>query len=223
MEFKQDWRYFQWEVVKAIANNSVARAAVLIPLAGYLILFNDEIATFISFNTIAGVEGEMDSPFFLTGLSKVRLVFFGSMSIFVANIVYRAFRPPVLDATESDIDFSTRVAEAYSVHEIAAMDREVHSDKWTPRTEAFWIILGKPRARKTVVAGYRPDARKQMFSDYADYIHLLSREWWRGRMNQFRIARMLTLLLAALGYLFLALPTLDITQAVVRDILSNLM
>ena len=47
-----------WETVKAVANNDFTRVVGLIPIAGYLILFNDEIVGMLSFDALAGVGGD---------------------------------------------------------------------------------------------------------------------------------------------------------------------
>jgi hypothetical protein len=79
MKPSTDWKGVRWDAVQGIANNDFTRVVALIPIVGYLILFNDEIAGIASFDALAGV-GEADgSPFFLDGLTKLRLVFFGSL------------------------------------------------------------------------------------------------------------------------------------------------
>lgn len=44
MKPSTDWKGVRWESVKGVANNDFTRVVALIPIAGYLILFNDEIA-----------------------------------------------------------------------------------------------------------------------------------------------------------------------------------
>ena len=220
MNFTSDWQIIHWDRVKGVASNDLTRVVSLVPLAGYLILFNDEIATFISFDTIAGVSGDGLAPFVLGGLAKLRLVFFGSLFVLFSFLIFRAFRPGVLENSGADLEFAARVRESYSVYQIASMEREVLSDSWTPRTEDFWIVQGQTRARKPVVSGFRPDSRSSMFRERSDYIHFLACEWWAGKMHTFRGARIASVLFGLVGYFLLALPTLDIAQAVTRDILG---
>lgn len=66
MKFYSDWKIAQWYSVEKIANNELARIVGLVPLVGYLILFNDEIAGIASFGTIAGVDNDDVSPFILS-------------------------------------------------------------------------------------------------------------------------------------------------------------
>jgi hypothetical protein len=218
MRFTSDWRIAHWSSVKGVASNDLTRIVGLIPLVGYLILFNDEIAKFISFDMIAGVGHDAASPFVLGNIIKLRLVFFGSLFVLFSYLIFRVFRPSVLERSNGDLEFSTRVRDSYSVYEIASMEAEVYSDTWKPRTEALWIVNGRMRSRKPVVSGFRPDARSYMFTHHGDYIHFVAREWWAGRMHTFRGARLASMFFGITGYVLLAVPTLDIAQAVLRDI-----
>ncbi|NVO56874.1 hypothetical protein HW561_13855 [Rhodobacteraceae bacterium B1Z28] len=222
MKFHSDWKFTQWQSVERVANNDLTRVVALVPIIGYLILFNDQIAEIASFRVIAGVEPGAETPFFLTGVAKMRLVFFGSLLLLFSNLIFKAFRPHVLELAKGDIEFAARVSERYSVHELADMETHVFSDYWKPRLPLFWKVLDELRSKKPVVSGYRPDVRNAMFNAHGDYISYLSREWWTGEMHTFRLARVASLSLGIAGIFLLAIPTLDITQAVVGDVLLKL-
>lgn len=177
MNFHSDWKITQWYCVEKVASNDLSRIIGFIPLIGYLILFNDEIANITSFRTIAGLEHGNASPFILSSLAKMRLVFFGSLFVLFANLIFRVFRPQVLELSKGDIEFSTRVRDSYSVHELKSMEADVYSEQWKARLPTFWKAFGGLRGEKPVISGYRPDVRARMFSDHGDYIHFLAREW----------------------------------------------
>ena len=217
-KYHADWRYTQWRFIKTIANNDLSRIIGLVPLAGYLILFNDEIARFASFDTLAGVTDQAGTTFLFQSVTKLRLVFFGSLLVFGSNVIYRIWHPPVLDGSSSEIEFASRVRQDYTVPEIASMEAQVYSEGWHPRLEIFWVFLDSMRKRP-ILQGYRPDVRGHMLGDHGDYISFLAREWWVGMMHSNRPARLAALALGTAGYALLAFPTIDIAQAVVRDML----
>jgi len=221
MKLRNDWKRLRWESVKGVANNDFTRVMGLIPVAGYLILFNDEVAGMVSFDALAGVGEAERSPFFLDGLTKLRLVFFGSLFVFCSFLAYRLFRPAALETSQNDLEFSELVWQRYSVYELAQIEECVHSETWIERTEAFWVVLGRQRSKKPVVKGYRPDVRALMFSKHGDYIDFLAREWWDGMMHTHRSARMFSLAFGPCGYAMLAVPTLDIAQAVLRHLFTG--
>lgn len=216
LKYQADWRIMQWTFIKGLANNDMSRVIGLVPLAGYLILFNDEIARLASFDTLAGVTGNAESTFLLGSVTKLRLVFFGSLFVFISYVVCRIWQPDVLDNYRSEIEFAGRVQENFTVQEIASMEAQVFTKRWQPRLAEFWIILGSERTAP-VLSGWRPDARRSMLVKHGDYINLLAREWWTGLMLTNRSARLASLVFGCLGYLLLAVPTMDIAQAVIRD------
>ena len=221
MKSSTDWKIVRWETVKGVADNDFTRVVALIPVVGYLILFNDEIAGMASFDALAGVGETNSSPFLLEGLTKLRLVFFGSIFVLCSFVIYRLFRPEVLEVSKNDLEFSELVRQRYSVYELAQIEEHVHSQSWIERTEAFWTVLGELRSKKPLVSGYRPDARAQMFSKHGDYIDFLAREWWEGMMYSHRPARICSLICGGGGYAMMAIPTLDIAQAVLRHLFTG--
>lgn len=167
---------------------------------------------------IAGVDPGAETPFFLTGLAKMRLAFFGSLLLLFSNLIFKIFRPKVLELAKGDMEFAARVGERYGVHELTDMETQVFSDHWKPRFPLFWKVHDTFRSKKPLVSGYRPDVRMRMFRDRGDYISFLAREWWTGEMHIFRAARIASLSLGFSGIVFLAIPTQDITQAVIGDV-----
>lgn len=220
MKPRTDWKGVRWETVKVVANNDFTRVVALIPVVGYLILFNDEIVGMVSFDALAGVDETRRSPFLLDGLTKLRLVFFGSLFVFCSFLTYRLFRPGVLEASKNALEFSELVRQQYSVHELALIEERVHSKTWIERTDAFWTVLGRRRSKKPLVSGYRPDVRADMLSKHGDYIGFLAREWWEGMMHTYRPARICSLVFGIGGYAMLAIPTLDTAQAVLRHLFT---
>ena len=153
MKPSTEWKGLRWEAVKGVANNDFTRVVALIPVVGYLILFNDEIAGMVSFDALAGVGEAKRSPFLLVGLTKLRLVFFGSLFVLCSFLTYRLFRPEVLEESKNGLEFSELVRQRYSVHELAQIEERVHSQSWTERTDAFWTVLGKRRIKKPLISG----------------------------------------------------------------------
>lgn len=222
MKFHSDWKLTQWQSVERVANNDLTRVVALVPVIGYLILFNDQFVEIASFRMIAGVEPGLETPFYLSGIAKMRLVFFGSLLLFFSNLSFKLFRPQVLELAKGDMEFAARVGERYSVHELTEMEAQVFSDHWKPRLPIFWKVRDQFRSKNPVVSGYRPNVRNAMFNAHRDYIIYLSREWWTGEMHTYRLARLVSLILGITGILLLAIPTLDVTQAVVGDVFLKL-
>ncbi|WP_170417580.1 hypothetical protein [Ruegeria atlantica] len=131
---KPEWRVFHWDFIETIANNGLSKVVGIIPIAGYLILFNDALLQSISFDEIAGVTPEDTSPFFSSGITKLRFTFFGSLFVLVANSTFRLFSPKELSSSKTDIVFSDQVVASYSISEIAKIESDVLREDWIHRT-----------------------------------------------------------------------------------------
>lgn len=225
-EVKIDPFFLRWDFIEKIADNEISKIVGIVPLVGYLILFNDSLLDTLSFSDFAGVSTEGDTPFFWSSITKLRSTFFGSILLLLANLSFRAASPRVLTHSKSDIQFSEKVTDSYSLMEIQSIERDVMSENWSLRSDEIWNEVSqrykgveefRSRLNNLKLAGFQE--RKFVMGGEPEYVQLISREWWLGEMHSKKPIRILTVMLSTFGYSMLALPTIDIAQAVVRDLL----
>jgi hypothetical protein len=78
-----------WSKLKALRQPKLGRAALLIPIFGYLILFNENIAKFLNLIPLFG-----DKPHPEVGVSpRLLLIYFGLCAVSIAVALYSAFCP----------------------------------------------------------------------------------------------------------------------------------
>ena len=77
----------------------------------------------------------------------------------------------------------------------------------------------RKRERRTQKA--QGNQRSHFVRTFGDHIDQASREWWIGQMNSRPFSRYAAMVFGCLGYLLLVIPTIDIAQAVIADILSE--
>lgn len=228
MRFKVEPSFLWWRSVAAVTNNEFSRIASTIPFVGYLLLMNDQVAQWISFNELAGVATaikgtvveDQNSPFLLESVTKLRLIFFGSILLLISISVCRAYSPRILTHSESDIDFSLRAIGGYSRHEISSLEEAVFNKSWQPRLEAFWRLDVVFRIRETLEGQHATSDPDGFVQRNDEFVRLLAREYWFGQMHINWAARYISLGCGLIGYILLALPTLDVTQAVIRNTLG---
>lgn len=220
-EHRQDPFWLRWDFIEKIANNELNKLVLLIPVFGYLLLFNDSFVEALAFNRIAGVSADQPSPFFLGSVAKLRLAFFGSLILLGANMLFKLFAPIELQQAKTEIAYAELVVSAFSREEVIAIETEVLSEAWKVRTsfaenKVFGpkIIKRQPRLKSLTLLAYLEREDK-------DYLRLIAREFWVGQIHSHPLARLLTLVICTLGLVMLALPTLDITQAVIIDFISS--
>lgn len=221
-EPKSNPKILQWHSIAKFADNELTRVVGFIPLLGYLILFNDNLVNSISFSTIAGVENKLHNPFFIIAETKLRLAFFGCLFLFLSNVTFRFFAPSILEYSQNDMAFSDKVIESYSVSEIHSLTEAICSKKWRQRTpfyETFFRTESIELIRKNPVIGFRD--KKYILSKFEANVRAAAREWWFGKMHEFPCARIATFSFTIIGYSFLLLPSLDVTQAVLFHILAS--
>lgn len=217
-------RFLQWQLVAALSNNHISRVAALIPALGYLLLYNDQIASALEFNFLAGTENGENSTFILKSLDKLRLSFVGSCCLLLANIGTLIWCPSLVKLARSDTEFADKVLESYSLSEIQEMEKKVISNGWRLRTPDHLHednFLAAKSKEKFLIQGFR---FKREFMNWpnmrggtSEYMRSISREWWAGQMHAAPLARYASFGLAFVGFSMLALPTLDIFQAVLRN------
>jgi hypothetical protein len=101
-----------WSRLRGIGKSSAARVTVLLPLVGYLIIFNKNVADFLQL--AAQFAGKSDAHLGIS--SKLMLVYVGTCAIALGQVIYSIFCPAeiksyghvtpyVLDATRVTKDF----------------------------------------------------------------------------------------------------------------------
>lgn len=219
-EYRQDPFWIRWDFIEKIANNELSKLVVFIPIAGYLILFNDKFTDALTFDFIAGVHKEEVSPFFLSGKTKLQLTFFGGLFVFVSKLVFSLFSPKVLVTSKRGLSFAELVANNYTQTEIATLEQDVLSEGWVFRTPHFANSrYSSARTKQSRINGLNPNSfPNQRITQEKDYIQLVAREWWHGQMHSRFVARLVCLVFGVVGFGMLSISTLDIAQAVIRDI-----
>ncbi|MEC8293565.1 MAG: hypothetical protein VX083_08725 [Pseudomonadota bacterium] len=216
-------RFLQWQSVSALSNNHISRVAAMIPVIGYLLLYNDQIADALEFTTLANGK----DTFILSSGQKLRLSFVGSCALLIANLGSVIGAPKVLNGASSDIQFADKVIDSYSLSEIQEMDRAVMSETWIQRTpdtlhEDSYLDVRNSKSTGTLGFRFKQELignNRHMRSGAPEYIRSIAREWWAGEMHNFPILRYACLAFAISGFSMLALPSLDILQAVLRTLL----
>lgn len=82
--------WLPWSSLNTISNSIAARCTILIPLIGYLIIFNESVARYL--NLVAELGGSGLDPRFSVS-PRLLLIYFGLCFIAVGVILYSAFCP----------------------------------------------------------------------------------------------------------------------------------
>jgi hypothetical protein len=99
-----DRRPMRWDQLRALGNTRAVQFSILFPAFGYLILFNDEVARFLS---LTFLEKTQHSAGWVSAIwsAKLQFVYFGLMSLGVGSIIYQMFCPRVIKRHGDPLDF----------------------------------------------------------------------------------------------------------------------
>lgn len=82
--------FLTWARLRAIGKSPAAKVTVLLPLVGYLIIFNKDVADFL--RLAAQFAGTDDAQFGIA--PKLMLVYVGACAIALGQVIYGLFCPP---------------------------------------------------------------------------------------------------------------------------------
>jgi hypothetical protein len=87
-------------------SGNLVRVAAFVPVLGYLIIFNDGIAQYLTFHRIA--PSDPDISFFLASETRLRLIYFGLISLGLAELLYILRRPHVIKLGRDFLDYKEK-------------------------------------------------------------------------------------------------------------------
>ncbi|WP_298975878.1 hypothetical protein [uncultured Roseobacter sp.] len=102
------------------------------------------------------------------------------------------------------------------------MQKELLSDEWQWQTPLMRTLNRHARDNGASHPDYSGFADKTIILRKGqDYLRGLSREWWDGQMHKDPGWRYAILLVASVWHAMLLIPTVDITQAVVSNLIRT--
>ena len=114
--WKMKWGIFAynycWSDYVFLLDGWIAKCAMAVPVIGYLILFNDSVSQHLSFNKLAS---ESVTWFGLSSVVRLKLIYFGLISLGTANILYRLRRPFVFKIGTSEFNYVENALKHFTV------------------------------------------------------------------------------------------------------------
>jgi hypothetical protein len=96
-----------WMELRALGNSRAVQASVLFPVVGYLILFNDQVSTFLSISRLENAQPTLG----VLGWAwshKLHFIYFGLMSLGLGSFIY-SFRCPFIIKKHGDFADYVRI------------------------------------------------------------------------------------------------------------------
>jgi hypothetical protein len=175
----------RWSDLHAIGNSRLVRSAALIPIIGYLILFNAELARY------AQLFGDLDVSW------RLMLLYLGLSSVGAASLIYAARCPETIKAYRTAVEFTAKEKDYFLagnnfgyVRDKARADHQVLSP-WKKRvlglTDPDFLTDTLPREQHVIV--------------------LMTARWTIRNVSR-TFSRVATYLLYTVGFLIVSIPTI---------------
>ena len=209
---------YSWSDYVGYIDGWIPKLALSVPILGYLILFNDSVSEIISFKHLA--KEEINS-FGLEGASRLRLLYFGLIFLGVSNFIYRIKKPYIFKFGTNLIDYTKNCLYIFTLGDYI----DIHG---TIRHEGHLTLSGKYydsewegflEAAKNTGEGTEKVIRdgdwESAKSKYGGLLRDMLRENFFRNDIKGRFWLTVCLILSSIGYLFLAIPSVDLFLKVV--------
>lgn len=217
---------FGWSDYVSVIDGWIPRFSMFFPIAGYLIIVNDQVSDWLTFARLTdGVAAEG-----LASGARLRCIYFGLLLLGLSNLLYRARRPYCFRIGASIMEFTRAGLEFFNFGDYIQMHGRIRSEghisvdgkyydsEWDGFSQAARNSdEGTDEVKRD---GHWEESKRQ----YGDLLRSILREEFL-RQDRGRRATLATCLaLSGIGYLLLAVPSVDlfirVTQSTVRALLT---
>lgn len=202
-------RSIVWSRFWAVSSSPAARMTVLIPLIGYLIIFNTKIADYLHLiRELGGSTTEVGvSP-------RLLLIYFGLCAIAAAVAIYSWRCPNPVKYYGSANAYVSAVKDVSGDFPMADIEKAFthNNDKFS---KEYWEI--RDRYKKTNPAG-QPETQPQKQEMYIGYLHL----YYRYLDELHPISRISVAVLYSIGFVCLLIPSAGVFWRVSGILLATI-
>jgi hypothetical protein len=205
---------YGWSQYVFLLDGWIAKAAMAVPIVGYLILFNDSVSQHLSFDKLAD---ENKVPFGLSGIARLQLLYFGLILLGSANILYRIRRPFVFRVGTNQFDYVENAIRHFTVSAYIDIHGTIrheghhtlHGKYYDAEYDNFLdLALGKKENARSRDESTADWARAK--SKYEGLLRSMLIENFFRQDVQRRVSLTCCIVLALVGYLLLFIPSADL-------------
>jgi hypothetical protein len=215
-----------WQRYRGVSNSPAARAAILVPLIGYWIIFNDSLAHYL---TLRIGPSEVAAP---TGSPpwRLSLTYFGLVSIAIASAIYQAFCPQEVKKYDSGTDYILAVGSQISRTELERVEHALRTgDEGAQRTlhrleqQYSYVRMARDEFDRTIEGGLVKGLdRKRESEEFGNYIRELLQAHYDLCNRIARAARWTMKVTYAMGFVLLTIPSINVFCCVLSISLKSL-
>ena len=185
----------RWAKLRGVGNSGLVRLTILIPVIGYLILFNNEVVRHLQLDSRLRIFAS-EYPL------RLLLFYYGSFIAAAGSLLYAWRCPPLLKKYPSAVEYVESESDFFSIpaHFQSLCDGVVAAlQNATPWQSQVPQIVKASRLPLLGGPSYRPA--------HEELVEVLTVDWHLKNIGQ-RGTRVLCLVLFSAGFIVLSVPTL---------------
>lgn len=191
---------FRWSDWVSYIDGWIPRFSLFVPIVGYLLLFNDTISNHIIFNTLAN---ENIQNFGYDGIERLRFIYYGLFLLGISNFIYKFKKPHIFRFGTNITDFTKNCLDTFNygrflnMHQIIQVEGHLTLDGKYDTNE--WDVFTTHSSNWDVAKKQYGGLLRSVLSEYFFRSDVKGRSWL-----------LICVSFSTLGYILLALPSLDI-------------
>lgn len=197
----------RWDKYVGFIDGWIPRLAFSVPLIGYLILFNDSVNNLLIFDSLTN----NSSTFFFTGSQRLRLVYFGLISLGVSNLIYHCNKPKLFRFGTNFVDYSRTCFETFTLIHYMDIDYKDNSNEHMTMSGKYNMSNWNSFAETA------ENSWEEAKLKHGDLLrNMLEENWFQGT-SQRKFILISCLLISLAGYILLLTPSFDLFIQVVKS------
>lgn len=212
-----------WETLKIIGKSKIVGLTSLIPFIGYLLLFNENIISYISLSTeLAGDASKLSAT-----VSRLYYLYFGLTFLGISSILYTFFCPKEIKENVSEYEYSNKEVNVMTHARLGTFNKKYQSllksgEKYLEELGAYFTSY--TNSYKTAS---KSASSVETAVDYGKEIELhakldILRFHWNYVNNERYWLRCLIMAGYVLGFLLVLIPSAIVFFSVIRNISQNI-
>lgn len=213
------WRTFEynygWAYYVNYINGWIPKFAFVVPILGYLILFNDEITNLLSFEQLINTN-EVTNYDGLKGSTRLKYLYFGLISLGVSNFIYYLKKPFLFKFGTKLEDFKKTGLETFTLDDFFNMHQTIQTEGhitlygkyYDSEWEGFLNIARDSREGTNLVE--HDGSWEEAKNKYGSLLRKILNDHFARFDRKNRISLSICILLSTIGYILLLIPSGDL-------------
>lgn len=190
-----------WRSIRTVGNSRMLKLTILVPFIGYLLIFNNNIVSYLEIYKLFDEENS------LSMISRLKLTYFGLFFLGVGSAIYSLGCPRVIQQFQSEADYIEHEIKSFSKDKLRYLMSRVSKDvksEW----HSSWLARISEEHRDVIKgkSGTHTEWLRINRSKINDYLML----WYHMELKRNPSARGLVCALYLVGFGILLFPTLEI-------------